>query len=257
MAGRMNSALNMKGWAGRRLRFGSGSVWSSTAILGCVGCCLPHQRSTGKSACATTSRSGAKLTHYLRFLWLALAVLVALAVLPARAQQMVLELDPAKTRVEFTLDATLHTVHGTLQVKQGRMEIDPATGRCGGRVVMDALSADTGNDGRDNKMHKEILESQKYPEIVFTPTQVQGQIAAQGNSRVQLRGTVSLHGREQEIVTSVEVQIAGNEWTGETTFPVPYMKWGLKNPSTFFLRVKDTVNLTVHAAGRVTGSPRP
>lgn len=187
-----------------------------------------------------------------RFLWLAPAVLLALAVLPARAQHMALELDPAKTRVEFTLDALLHTVHGTLKLKQGRIEIDPATGQCSGRVVVDALSADTGNDGRDNKMHKEILESQKYPEIIFTPTQVQGQIAPQGNSRVQLRGTVSLHGREQELVTPVEVQITGNEWTGEATFPVPYVKWGLKNPSTFFLRVKDTANLTVHAAGRLT-----
>ena len=161
-------------------------------------------------------------------------------------------MDPAKTRVEFTLDAVLHTVHGTLQLKQGSIEIDPATGRSSGRVVVDALSAGTGNDGRDNKMHKEILESQKYPEISFTPTQVQGPIAPQGTSRVQLRGTLSLHGREQEIVTSVEVQIAGNEWTGQTAFPVPYVKWGLKNPSTFFLRVKDTANVIVHAAGRLT-----
>jgi polyisoprenoid-binding protein YceI len=153
--------------------------------------------------------------------------------------------------VEFTLGATLHTVHGTLKLEQGRIEIDPA-GQCAGQVVVSALSAGTGNDGRDNKMHKEILESQKYPEITFTPTQVECPIAPQGNSRVQLRGTLSLHGREQEIVTPVEIQIAGEEWTGETTFPAPYVKWGLKNPSTFFLRVKDTVNLTVHAAGRLT-----
>ena len=186
-----------------------------------------------------------------RFMWLAPTVLVALAVLPARAQQMVLDLDPAKTRVEFTLDATLHTVHGTLELKQGSIQIDPATGQCSGRVVVDALSADTGNDGRDRKMHKEILESQKYPEIIFTSTNFQGQIAPQGNSRVQLRGTLSLHGREQQIVTPVELQIAGNEWTSETSFPIPYVKWGLKNPSTFFLRVKDTVNLTVRAAGRL------
>jgi polyisoprenoid-binding protein YceI len=165
---------------------------------------------------------------------------------------MVLELDAAKTRVEFTLGATLHTVHGTLKLEQGRIEIDPATGQCSGRVVVDALSAGTGNDGRDNKMHREILESQKYPEITFTPTRVEGPIAPQGNSRVQLRGMLSLHGREQEIASTVEIQIAGDEWTGETAFPAPYVKWGLKNPSTFFLRVKDTVNLTVHAAGRLT-----
>jgi polyisoprenoid-binding protein YceI len=181
-------------------------------------------------------------------------MLLALTLAPASAsaQQMVLELDPAKTQVEFTLDAVLHTVHGTFKMKPGKIEVDPATGKCSGRLVMDALSADTGNDGRDNKMHKDVLESKKYPEITFAPAQAQGQIAPQGTSRLQLRGTITLHGREQEITTPIEVQIAGNEWTADTTFPVPYVKWGLKNPSTLFLRVKDTVNLTVHAAGRLT-----
>jgi polyisoprenoid-binding protein YceI len=185
---------------------------------------------------------------------LAAVVLSALIVLPARAraQEMALEIDPARTQVEFTLEAVLHTVHGTFKAKQGKIEVDPATGQCSGRLVVDALSANTGNDGRDNKMHKDVLESQKYPEIIFVPLQAQGPIAPQGTSRVQLRGTITLHGREQEITTPLEVQIAGNEWTAQTTFPVPYVKWGLKNPSTLFLRVKDTVNVTVHAAGKLT-----
>ena len=198
-----------------------------------------------------------------RSLWLAFAALITLPLLPAaaraqQAQQMLLELDPAGTHVEFTLDAFLHTVHGTMKMSQGSVGLDPATGRATGRIVVDARSADTGNDGRDNKMHKEILESQKYPEITFTPTQVQGQLAPQGKSQVQLRGIISLHGREQEIATQVDVQINGTEWTGETIFPVPYVKWGLKNPSTLFLRVKDTVNLTVRAAGRLSvAAPQP
>ena len=185
------------------------------------------------------------------FLSLAPAAIFVLATLPAtaRAQQITFELDPAKTHVEFTLDAFLHTVHGTFQAKPGKIEVDPATGRCSGRVVVDARSADTANDGRDSKMHKDVLESQQYPEIVFTPARIQGQIAPQGASQLQLQGTITLHGRDQEISTPIEVQITGNEWTGDTTFPVPYVKWGLKNPSNLFLRVKDTVNLTVHAAG--------
>jgi polyisoprenoid-binding protein YceI len=186
-----------------------------------------------------------------QLLQLAPALFLA-AALPARAQQMMLEFDPARTQVEFTLGAVLHTVHGTLKLEQGSIEIDPVTGRCSGRVVVNASSAETGNDGRDEKMHREILESEQYPEITFTPTRVEGSIAPQGNSRVQLHGMLSLHGRGQEIVTQVEVGIAGDEWTGQTSFPVPYVRWGLKNPSTFFLRVKDTVNLTVHAAGRLT-----
>lgn len=177
---------------------------------------------------------------------------LSLPPVPARAQQTVFELDPAKTQIEFTLDAFLHTVHGTMKLTQGAVTIDPATGKTSGRIVVDARSANTGNDGRDNKMHKEVLESQKYPEITFTPVQIQGQLAPQGKSQVQLRGILGLHGKEQEIITPVDVQITGDQWTAETTFPVPYVKWGLKNPSTLFLRVKDTVNLTVHAAGRLS-----
>jgi polyisoprenoid-binding protein YceI len=189
--------------------------------------------------------------------WMTLAALLALLLpTPARAQQMVLEFDLSKTQVEFTLDAFLHTVHGTMKMTLGRIEIDPATGTASGRIVVDARSADTGNDGRDNRMHKEILESAKYPEITFSPRQVQGQIAPQGKSQAQLRGIMTLHGREQEITTPVDVQVTGNEWTAEITFPVPYVKWGLKNPSTLFLRVKDTVILTVRAGGRLSaGQP--
>jgi polyisoprenoid-binding protein YceI len=191
-----------------------------------------------------------------RFLWLALTALLAPPFAgPARAQQpqrLVLELDLSKTRVEFTLDAFLHTVHGTMKTDSGQIDIDPSTGQTAGRIVVDARSAETGNDGRDDKMHKEILESWKYPEIVFTPRQIQGALAPQGKSQVQLRGVINLHGGEQEIATPVDVQITGSEWSAETTFPVPYVKWGLKNPSTLFLRVKDTVNVTVRAAGRLS-----
>ena len=202
--------------------------------------------------------AGTIVTHRrtCRFASFTLAALLAPILIPtaARAQQMILELDPSKTRVEFTLDAFLHTVHGTMRLTQGKIEFDPATGMATGRMVVDARSAATANEGRDNKMHKEVLESQKYPEITFTPTQVQGSVASQGKSQVQLRGIIGLHGREQEITTPVDVQITGDEWTGETTFLVPYVKWGLKNPSTLFLRVKDTVSLTVRAAGRLSAA---
>jgi polyisoprenoid-binding protein YceI len=192
--------------------------------------------------------------------WLALVLFVALFLFPtlAHAQQMVLELDSARTQVQFTLDAFLHTVHGTIKLDQGKISIDPATGRTSGLLVVDARSASTGNSGRDDKMHQDILQSPQYPRITFTPIEIQGPIAPQGKSLAQLRGIISLHGKEQEIITPVSVEIDGSEWNAETSFPVPYVKWGLKNPSTFFLRVKDTVIVTVHAAGKISlTEPQP
>src|SRR6516225_9126323 len=79
--------------------------------------------------------------------------------LAASAQTYVFEIDPHQSRLGFTLDATLHTVHGAFQLKDGSVRFDPSTGAASGLITVDAISADTGNRGRDHKMHKDILES--------------------------------------------------------------------------------------------------
>ena len=93
-------------------------------------------------------------------------LLIALAA-PAAAwgQEIVLNADPAHSTVEFKLSATLHTVHGSFKLKHGEVRFNPATGKISGVVVVDATSGNSGNDKRDRRMHQEILESGKYPEI--------------------------------------------------------------------------------------------
>ena len=171
---------------------------------------------------------------------------------PALAQQAVLELDPAQTTVEITLGAFLHTVHGTFKLKRGLIMFDPATGKASGLVVVDAASGDTGNDGRDKDMHQKVLESAKYPEITFAPVQIQGSVAPEGDSQLAVQGVLNLHGQDHEMVIQAKVHIAGGELAAGSSFPIPYGKWGLKNPSTFLLRVKDTVQVNVHAVGRIS-----
>jgi polyisoprenoid-binding protein YceI len=168
---------------------------------------------------------------------------------PVRAQQGALELDPARTAVHFTLKTSLHTVHGTFRLKSGKVSFDPAAGKLSGLVVIDATSGQSGNGGRDSKMHREILESQKYPEISFTPTEVQGPVKTEGDSKVQVKGMFRLHGEDHEMVIPVEVRISGSDLSLDTNFSIPYIAWGLKNPSTFILRASDTVQLSIEAAG--------
>lgn len=183
-------------------------------------------------------------------------ITVALALLTvagmARAQDALVELDPAQTRVEFTLSAALHTVHGAFKMNSGIIRFDPASGKASGTVVVDTQSGDTGNRTRDRRMHKEILESQTYPEMTFTPASVQGSVARQGTSQLQVSGVLKLHGAEHEINLPVSVQIDGNQVTVATRWVVPYVQWGLKNPSNFILRVSDKVEVSVHATGKVT-----
>ncbi len=171
----------------------------------------------------------------------------------ACAQGYVVNLDPAQTKVEFTLGTTLHTVHGTFQLKNGQIHFDEATGKASGTLVVDARSADTDNKSRDKKMHQEILESQKYPEIVFTPQQVHGRFDPQKGSQVDVAGTFRIHGQDHDLTMTIAVQPASpTRLQCDTHFTIPYVKWGMKDASTFLLHADDTVELEIHATGQIT-----
>ena len=167
------------------------------------------------------------------------------------AQDRMLQIDPARTTVEFTLGAVLHTVHGTFHLASGRMSFDPATGRAAGELVVDAASGQTGNDSRDKKMHSSVLESARFPRIVFQPDRVEGAVAGQGVSKVQLHGWFEIHGERHEMLVPLEVHATAAEYEATATFSVPYVKWGMKNPSTFVLRVEDHVEITVHTVAGI------
>ena len=168
---------------------------------------------------------------------------------PASASEVALTLDPAQCKVHWTVDSSLHTVHGTFNLKSGSVHFDPGTGKAGGEIVVFASSGESGNDSRDKRMRKEILETAKYPEVVFHPTQVEGKVAVSGPSEVKLHGTFSIHGTDHDLIALVHAELAGDHWTGTGKFEVPYVTWGIKDPSNFFLKVKHVVNVELELSG--------
>ncbi|MGA8493786.1 MAG: YceI family protein [Terriglobales bacterium] len=188
-----------------------------------------------------------RMTRWLR----AGALLVMIAPLAGTllAQEVTVELDPAKTRIDYTVGATLHTVHGTFALKNGTIHFNPATGSASGLVVVDATSGASGNKGRDHKMHEEVLESQRYPEITFTPTKMSGRLNFPGSSSVQVDGIFRLHGTDHPIASTLQVQVQGQSLSARTHIVIPYMDWGLKNPSTFILHVSESVDINITAEG--------
>jgi polyisoprenoid-binding protein YceI len=182
-------------------------------------------------------------------LWV-LPVVLAVAT-TSRAQETTLSLDPEKTTVNFTLGATLHTVHGTFRMKSGVIRFDPATGAASGMVVVDATSGQTWNKRRDHTMHRDVLQSQRYSEVTFTPTRIVGAVLPQGESKVQVEAVLRLRGSDHPITLPFQVQVMGNDLRATTQFVVPYVAWGLKNPSSFFLHVADKVELSVVATGKL------
>jgi len=90
----------------------------------------------------------------------------------------------------------VHTVHGSFAFKKGNLHLDTSTGKARGEIVVDATSGNSGNDSRDKKMHKEVLESGQYADIVFRPDRVEGEIMPRGAFTVQVHGLFAMHGGE-------------------------------------------------------------
>jgi len=168
----------------------------------------------------------------------------------ARAEQIVFNLDAAETEITFTLADVLHTVHGAFRLRSGTIQYDPAMGKAGGEVIVDVASGSTGGGARDRKMHKDVLESARFPEAVFTPTSIEGRFSPNEPSDLQVHGLLKIHGVAHEMTLSAHVETKGDRLTVALHSELPYTQWGIKNPSTLFLRVSDKVQLDIHATGR-------
>lgn len=172
----------------------------------------------------------------------------------AIAAEYHVELVRENTKIKWTLGDVLHTVHGTFQLKCGDIRFDTDTGKASGAVVVDAASGESGNGPRDSRMHKNVLESAKYPEISFAPEQMEGSVNLSGKSTLKLHGTMKIHGAAHEITAPAEVTVKDGQLNADIKFDVPYVAWGMKDPSTFLLKVSKMVELEMMAAGRISAS---
>jgi polyisoprenoid-binding protein YceI len=187
---------------------------------------------------------------------LGVAMLLSAAPAPPRPQaaaaathEIALTLDPAQTKLHFSVDSTLHMVHGTFAVKSGSLQFDPQTGKASGAIVVNAVSGETGNNSRDQRMHKEILETWKFAEATFRPAQIDGQVSLTAPSDFKVKGVITLHGTDHELIADVHSEFIGDHWKGTAKFDVPYTKWGIKDPSNFLLKVKPVVNVELELSG--------
>jgi hypothetical protein len=164
---------------------------------------------------------------------------VALALLalaaPLAAGDLQIELDPELTSINLRLQATLHSVRGTAAAASGSMRLETESGIATGEVTIDATTAQTGNKKRDKKMH----------------AKVEGPLAQPGASDVILHGEIEILGLSHEIAIPLHIEIDDGHYTANGEFEIPYVEWGLQDPSTFVLRVAKTVHVTIEAAGTI------
>ncbi|QNI37914.1 YceI family protein [Edaphobacter albus] len=168
-------------------------------------------------------------------------------------RQISIHLDPAATNVRWTLGDVLHVVHGTFKLKQGVISYNPLTKEASGLIEVDATSGESGNSARDHRMHKDVLNSAQYGVITFRPNRVEGTFDPTVRGDFVVDGILNLHGQNHPMKIKVSAQPKGGDGLSiETHFAVPYVEWGLKDPSTFVLRVSKEVSIDIDSAATIT-----
>jgi hypothetical protein len=186
-----------------------------------------------------------------------LAALIAFApfgLSPAWAQKHGLKvvLDPAQTTIRWSLSGDIHNTHGTFKLKTGELIFDPKTGVAEGEILVDATTGESGNADRDKRMQQEVLESNRYPAIFFHPSQLKGAFKDTADPQdLEAQGTFNIHGADHPMDLPLKVQVASGTVSATTQFTVPYVAWGMKNPSKFLLRVGKQVQVSITAKGTI------
>ena len=167
---------------------------------------------------------------------------------------------PEESRVEFVASYSFVSHHlniggemqGLLKIRSGDSNmniVDPAKGKPV-EIVIDARSMDTGNRWRDTRIKNEYLEVEKFSEIRFRLTRVEGihglRDIGEGSNRT-VEGWLTLHGVTRRIMTKARLANRDRRIMvdGETT--VPMSRFGMKLPKAPpFLTGRDDVKVKFH-----------
>ncbi len=170
----------------------------------------------------------------------------------ALAQHQTFVVNPDASEVKITLNTTHEVVNGAFHLQSGSIEFDPGSHKMAGSVVVLAGSGKTGNDSRDKRMNKDILKVEQYTTVSFEPKTYAGTIALSGDSNLQATGNFTLLGTPHEITIPILVHLEGTSATAKAHFVLPYVQWGVKNPSFLIWKAEDNVAIDLVLAGRVS-----
>jgi hypothetical protein len=170
----------------------------------------------------------------------------------AQAQHQTFAVNPDASEVKMTLNTTHENVSGTFHVQSGSIGFDRSNPQMSGSVVVLAGSGNTGNGSRDKKMNKDILKVEQYANVSFEPKTYNGVMALSGDSNLQVTGIFTLLGTPHEIIVPILVHLDGASATAKAHFVVPYVQWGLKNPSFMIWKADNDVAIDLNLVGTIS-----
>lgn len=167
------------------------------------------------------------------------------------AQYQTFVVDTNASEVKISLKTTHELVNGTFGLQAGSIKFNPGASTLSGSIVVLAASGKTGNHSRDKKMYKDILEVEQHATVSFEPKSYVGTLAASGDSSIQVTGVFTLLGSPHEMTVPMQIHLESASATAKTHFVVPYVQWGLKNPSFLFWKAENDVAVDVNLTGTI------
>ena len=136
---------------------------------------------------------------------LAIAILALFVGQPIKGQHQRFTVNPGESNVSIQLNTTHEVVNGTFHLRSGSIDFD--------------------------LMDRDILKVEQFTDVSFSPKTFSGKIAALGDSNIQVSGIFTLLGTAHNLTIPMQIHIDGPSATAKAHFVIPYVQWGLKNPS--------------------------
>jgi polyisoprenoid-binding protein YceI len=174
--------------------------------------------------------------------YLAGSLVIALASLGAAAQEgpahsLHYKVEVAGSSVRWELPATFEPIKGVVPLFHGSIQANSLSS--GGwdvsaRIVVPAAAMRTGSRRRDRTLREKVLETARYPEIVFELRQFTGDLSRfrpGATFAVQVAGDLTVHGKTAPVQLPVDVSVFPKAVVLTGSFPVHWKAYGLQDPS--------------------------
>jgi hypothetical protein len=173
-----------------------------------------------------------------------IAAIVALALFgaPARAEEgparpLRYRIEVAGSSVRWELPVSFRPIMGIVPLFHGFVEAVPLSSGAWdvrSRIVVPAASMRTGSRLRDRTLREKVLETDRFPEIVFELRRFTGDLSRfrPGEAfSVQVAGDLTVHGKTAPVQLPVDVSVFPGAVFLRGSFPVHWKSYGLQDPS--------------------------
>jgi len=118
-------------------------------------------------------------------------------------------------------------------------------------AVTDKVS-DSDREKIETTMRNDVLETSRYPEIVFQSTGVHATRLDEGKYQVKIPGNLTLHGATRSVTINARLDFGANELHAVGEFPIKQSEFGIKPVSVAggTIKVKDEVKLSFDITAR-------